>query len=119
MQIKAARLRLCTPAPAARIRLHGSGPLTVLGVYILSPTPSLRGWLHGQDEQRGVGTSAEDTGSVEKSGANRLSRVSQPVRVAVQWRQESKGEKNGVLTEPILKLIRKPVIADKYGNRNV
>lgn len=84
MQIKAARLRLCTPSPAARIRLHGSGPLTVLGVYILSPTPSLRGWLHGQDEQRGAGTSAEDTGSVEKSGANRLSRVSKPFMVAVQ-----------------------------------
>lgn len=82
MQIKAARLRLCTPAPAARMRLHG--PLTVLGVYILSPTPSLRGWPHGQDEQRGAGTSAEDTGNVEKSGANRLSRVSKPFTVAVQ-----------------------------------
>ena len=81
MQIKAARLRLCTPAPAARVRLRG--PRTVLGVYILSPTPSLRGWLHGQDEPRGAGTSAEDAGSVEKSGASRLSRVSKPFMVAV------------------------------------
>ena len=81
MQMKAARLRLRTPAPAARVRLRG--PLTVLGVYILSPTPSLRGCRHGQDEPRGSGTSAEDAGSVEKSGASRSRGLVKPLMVAV------------------------------------